>query len=194
MKEFTMQEAKDRFLNATFEHMVEFGLENTSVRDLCKKTGVSPGKLYYWFESKEEIYIAALKKGISDAAGGLFKYVFETLSEPEKFLGGFLDEVDKYKASLRVSYQAATSPIYGDKLKEKTLGFNSVYERNIIKLAEILDCDAKEIAPIIYILISILSDYIVWEDRAMSEMQIKYVYKMLVYAKNNGKTEENNEF
>lgn len=190
MKEMTMQEAKDRFLKTTFEHMVEFGLENTTVRDLCKRTGVSPGKLYYWFESKEEIYITALKNGISEAASGLFKFVFETLSEPEKFFGGFLDEVDKYKAHLRVSYQAATSPIYGEMLKEKTLGFNTVYEKNIIKLAEIMGCSPEEIAPIIYILISILSDYIVWEDRPMSEMQIRYVYKMLMQVKNKDKTED----
>ena len=42
--------------------------------------------------------------------------------------------MDKYKAHLRVSYQAATSPTYGEMLKEKTLGFNTVYEKNIIKV------------------------------------------------------------
>ena len=38
--------------------------------------------------------------------------------------------------------------------------------------------DLEDMLPMIYLLISILVDYVVWNDRASSQMQLNFLYKI----------------
>lgn len=179
MREQVVKDIEEEFLKPSFQYLVKNGLENTSVRDLCKEMNISYGSIYYWFDGKEDIYINVVKYGISKVADKLFKYAFETIHDPNLFLGNFLDEVDKYLMEFRLIYQVTASPVYGPALREKSTSFKEVYEEYIMKMSEISGGSVKDIAPIVYMLISILSDYIVWEDRGSSEMQLDYLLKIM---------------
>ena len=167
------------FLEPSFRYLVENGLENTSVRDLCKAMDISYGSLYYWFEGKDDIYISVVKYGIGKVAGKLFDYAFDTMQNPDIFFDTFLDEVSKYKAELRLVFQFATSPKYGKETRDKAEKFVAVYEKHIEKLSGIIGSTPEKVAPVIYMLISILVDFVVWEDRAASDMQMKFLYKIM---------------
>ncbi len=170
---------KTEFLEPSFKYLVANGLENTSVRDLCQEMRISYGSLYYWFENKDDIYFSVVKYGISKVADELFKMAFKKMKNPKLFFDTFLEEVDKYKMELRLVFQFATSPVYGTRMREKAEDFKFVYEKYISTLSDILGCDKEDVAPIIYILISILVDYVVWEDYEVSKMQLNYLYNMM---------------
>ena len=51
---------RDRILTAAKEVFAEKGLEGASIRGIAKACGYTPGAIYFYFESKEEIYAAML--------------------------------------------------------------------------------------------------------------------------------------
>ena len=105
MREQNTKDVKKEFLTTAFDYLVKHGLENTSVRDLCKETKISYGSIYYWFDGKDDIYINATKYGISKVAEALFDYAFEAMKDMKSFCDGFLDEVDKYKDEFRLIFR-----------------------------------------------------------------------------------------
>ncbi len=179
MRKRVVKNLETDFLEPSFKYLVKNGLENTSVRDLCRDMEISTGSIYYWFDDKDDIYINVVKHGISKVAGALFDVAFEKLENPEVFFDTFLDEVDKYKLEFRLIFQMTTSPVYGDRIREKAEDFKQVYEKYICRISDILGCKQETVTPIIYMLISILVDYVVWDDREVSEMQLKDLYDTL---------------
>lgn len=179
MREQAVKNVEKEFLEPSFKYLVKNGLENTSVRDLCREMNISYGSIYYWFEGKDDIYISVVKHGIAKVAGKLFETAFEKMQNPKLFFDTFLEEIEKYKMELRLVFQVTTSPVYGARMREKAEDFKSGYEKYIIKLAQIVDCEPKEMEPIIYMLISILVDYVVWEDYEVSKLQLNFLYNIM---------------
>ena len=179
MRNQVIKDVEKEFLEPSFKYLVKNGLENTSVRDLCKAMDISYGSLYYWFEGKDDIYISVVKYGIGKVADELFKVAFERLKTPEIFFDTLLEEVQKYKLELRLVFQFATSPEYGDETRKKAEDFIKIYEKYIVELAEIIGSTPQKVAPIIYMLISILVDYVIWEDTDASKMQMKFLYEVM---------------
>ncbi|MBR5218203.1 MAG: TetR/AcrR family transcriptional regulator [Clostridia bacterium] len=179
MREQAVKNIEKEFLEPSFKYLVKNGLENTSVRDLCKVMGISYGSLYYWFEGKDEIYISVIKYGTSKVATRLFGVAFERLQNPDFFCDTFLDEIDKCKSEFRLIMQATSSPVYGDRLRECAMDFKAIYNEHIEKLSKSTGCPVEEMTSIIYMLISILTDYVVWEDRESSQMLLNTICKHL---------------
>ena len=179
MRVKTNKDVEKEFLEPSFNYLVKSGLENTSVRDLCKAMGVSSGSVYYWFEDKDDVYIKAVKYGITRVADELFKVAFDKMQNPKLFFDTFLEEIDKYKLELRLIFQVTTSPVYGDRMREKAEDFKLAYEKYIEKLAVMLGCEPELLTPVIYMLISILVDYVVWEDCEVSKLQLEDLYETM---------------
>ena len=179
MRSQTIKDIEKEFLEPSFQYLVKNGLENTSVRDLCKAMGISYGSIYYWFEGKDDIYTSVVEYGIGKVATKLFNALFEKAHDPELFFNTFLNDIDNYIEELRLVFQFATSIEYGKVLRKKTEEFKDVYQKYIEELSAISGVSPEDMAPIIYMLISILVDYVVWQDRPVSEMQLKFLYKVM---------------
>lgn len=179
MNEQKRKDIKEKLVTTAFEYLVENGLENSSIRDLCKAIGISTGSMYYWFDGKESVYITAVKYGIHKVSSGLFQYALDTMHSPRKFFKGYLSEIDKYKNEFRLIIQVAASPVYGHVVRTNAIDFKVIYDKYIERLSEILGCTPTELAPIIYNLISILTDYVIWEDKEASVMQVEFLYESL---------------
>ena len=110
----------------------------------------------------------------------LFAFVLGSMPDMNKLFNSFLDELDKYKRELRLIFQLTTSPVYGEHMREQTIGFNQIYSDYINKISDANGFSPEDVAPIIYLLISIVSDYVVWEDAASSQMQLKFLCKLLM--------------
>ena len=180
MRVQAIKDVEKEFLEPSFTYLVQNGLENTSVRDLCKAMEISSGSIYYWFEDKDDIYISTVKYGIGKVAGSLFSTLFEKIHNPKMFFDTYLEEIDKYKMELRLVFQVTTSPVYGPRMREKAEDFKEVYNKYITELSSILKCKPETLVPVIYMLISILVDYVVWEDYEVSKLQLESLYEMLM--------------
>lgn len=179
MREQVVRDIKEEFLGTSFIYLVKHGLENTSVRDLCKAIGISTGSLYYWFDNKDDLYINSAKYGLEKVASSIFEYAFRELHDLKNFFDNVLDEIIKYKPELHLIYQVATSPVYGPRMREKADDLDIVYHKLIKHLAEILGCSPEPITPIVFMFISIILDYVIWEDYETTKMQLNYLYTIM---------------
>ena len=88
---------KSTFLEKVFPVLVDHGLENITIRELCKDARIVQGTLYYWFKDKTSIVCEAAQYGLKTVTDKIFEYVFSSLNDLRSFFSNCLDEVSKYK-------------------------------------------------------------------------------------------------
>ena len=64
-------------------------------------------------------------------------------------------------------------------MRNKAEDLNKTYEKYILELSEMINCPVEELAPVVFLFISSLLDYVVWEDKIVSTMQLEYLYGIL---------------
>ena len=73
----------------------------------------------------------------------------------------------------------AASPVYGAKIRAKSKDLNYIYDRYTRELAEILKCEESMLRPLVYLFISAVLDYVIWDEREKSQMQLEFIYSVL---------------
>lgn len=179
MAKLQNQELRHSFLDKCFSYLVKNGLENTSLRDLCKGTGISSGSLYYWFGNKDRLFLEATQYGLNSVSDSIFDFIFKHINDLDYFFENFLEEIDKHRMSLRYIYQVATSPIYGDSMRESAISFNSNYIRYADTLCDVFGCRTESVRPVVFMFASVILDYAVWGDLEVTKMQLGYVQNIL---------------
>lgn len=170
---------KNMFLEKVFPVLVEQGLENITIRELCKETRIVQGTLYYWFKDKTSIVCEAAQYGLKMVTDEIFDYVFASLSDLRGFFSNCLDEVSKYKKELRFVYQLAASPVYGEKIRATGKEFNLIYDKYTRRLSALLNCKEQTLKPLVYLFISAVLDYVIWDEKEKSQMQLELIYSVL---------------
>src|SRR5436305_9958855 len=52
---------KDRIVEAAYRTLVAHGYHDTSMKDIARAAGVAPGLAHYYFETKEDLLVAAIE-------------------------------------------------------------------------------------------------------------------------------------
>ena len=162
-----------------FPYLVERGLENITIREVCRGTGIVQGTLYYWFKYKTGIVCEAAQYGLKTVTDEIFEYVFASLNDLKGFFANCLDEISKYKKELRFIYQLAASPVYGEKIRKTGKDFNFIYDKYTHRLSLLLDCDEQTLKPLVYLFISAVLDYVIWDEKEKSQLELNFIYSAL---------------
>jgi AcrR family transcriptional regulator len=170
MKVSDKNNKKSDIVQHTWNHLLKYGLSKSSIGELCRETGLSQSSLYHWFENKDELWISAGKYGLSKVVDALFTYTFNHTNDIDTYFKCFLDEVDKYKLELRLAVQITTSPIYGERMRERSRGFRVFYKQYADKITEVFGCTELQANVFIYSIISVVIDYVVWDDKDIAQM------------------------
>src|SRR5438093_8324774 len=102
-------------LEAARKVFAKKGFSNATVDDIASAAGVAKGTIYLYYESKRDIYFAALKFGIEQMYSVLEEQL-KTVSTPEDklrtFIGVKLAYFDDTRDSLKIYYSPSpnTSP------------------------------------------------------------------------------------
>lgn len=182
----------EEVLDKVFTFLVKQGLENASVREICKGTGIVQGSLYYWFEDKTKIICEATKYGLEKVTDEIFKYVFSSIDDLQGFFENILDHVSIFKNELRFIYQMVASPKYGAQIRCDGKYFKSMYDQYAVELAERLGYDIDRVKPIVYLLVSAILDYAVWDDVENVKCEIDFISSIAssVFARSPSKENE----
>lgn len=166
-------------LDKIFSFLVKQGLEKVSIREICKGTGIAQGSLYYWFSDKTKIICETTEFGLKKVTDEIFEYVFSSIDDLPDFFENCLDHISPYKEELRFIYQMVASPQYGAQIRKDGKYFKDMYDRYAVKLAEHLNYDLDKVKPIVYLLISAILDYAVWDDKNNAQTEIDFIYSIL---------------
>ena len=56
-------QTKDRIVDAAYRTLVKRGYHETAMKDIAAEAGVAPGLAHYYFETKEDLLVAAIEHG-----------------------------------------------------------------------------------------------------------------------------------
>ena len=57
------EETRGRIIAGAYQTLIRQGYEATSVKDIAREAGVPPGLIHYYFTSKEDLLVAAIRYG-----------------------------------------------------------------------------------------------------------------------------------
>ncbi len=118
LKPEVQQQRRERILDAAEHCFARTGFHRTTMHDICREAGVSPGALYVWFDSKE-----ALIAGISERDRAEFAERFEALASAPDFLEAlrtlaqqyFLEEpADSHRMCIEIGLESTRNPRVGE--------------------------------------------------------------------------------
>jgi len=98
MKALIKESRSDHIIEHAKEVFFKKGYSMTAISDVCKSAGCSRTTLYSYFESKENLYLAVVKKTLSEFLGHFAALDLEGKSGIERVLtlaGGYLDYASK---------------------------------------------------------------------------------------------------
>src|SRR4029453_14508682 len=81
---------RDQILTAAHGVFASRGFKDATVGDIAEAAGIAKGTLYLYFKSKEDIYWAALNRGL-DELHALTKSAIEPRARPREKLHAFID-------------------------------------------------------------------------------------------------------
>ena len=169
---------RENFLEMTFAYLVSNGLENTSVRNLCKSTGISTGSVYYWFkDGKDELFIEAAKYGLEKIIRNMFRYSLDNIQNLKNFFDNSLETVEEYKKQLRFICQMATSMAYGEEIRKAVFDIKSECYDYITQLAEKLGSDVQTVEPLVQLYISFIINFIMWGNKTDTKENFSRLYE-----------------
>ena len=175
-----MSDKKKEIIKTTWEYLLEKGLSNASIGDLCREAGLAQSSLYYWFENKDDIWISAGKYGLSKVVDALLAFTLGKTNDIRNYFETLLDEVEKYKYELRLAVQITTSPHFGARMRDKSMDFRLLYEEYGKKLISIFGCTPEQTEVFIYSVIAYVIDYAIWDDREKTQMLLDNLYNRTI--------------
>ena len=180
MDSFDVSDRKKEVTEAAWQYLLSTGIGNASVRELLRDTGLGQSTLYNYFKNKDDIWVSAGKYGISKVVSALFSYTLNHIGNVRKYFDTFLDEVEKYKYELRLAIQITTSPVFGNRMRDKAMDFRLWYERYAQKLIDAFNCSHAQAETFIYSIIAYVIDYAIWDDREKTQMLLENLYERIL--------------
>lgn len=176
-KKTAVEKSESELLADCFHCLSEKGLEKTTMRDFYQSTGLGISSFYWRFSGKDEVVIEATYRGLRDITAALFCVAVQNLNSLSQLLDRFKEAADGYIKDIRLIYQVASSPVYGDALREKAKGLSSYYREITELIAKKINRPADALFPYVTLFIATIREYVIWEDEAITGNNIRRIYE-----------------
>jgi AcrR family transcriptional regulator len=109
----------ETIIDAAYKVFFKYGYQKTSMDDIAKEAMIGKGTIYYYFSTKEEIFIEVLKRIDADIIKKLKKKIAKAPTVEEKLLVFYLEPF-KHVETAHKAFQVwqEESPVFLTKLKE----------------------------------------------------------------------------
>lgn len=142
-RERERKKRKDAIKRAALELFSQRGYTKATAAEIAKLTGLSKGLIYYYFDSKQQIFEEILQDAFSDLLSKLEKIKISN-KEPIKKLEAFIEtEVRFYKRNKKI-HSLITSLMTGPLLKEHEYTYVELFKEKHREEGKILEDILKE--------------------------------------------------
>lgn len=172
---------KEVVLQQCFECLTEKGIESITIKDFSTATGMAMSSIYYWFEDKDEIVLDAVEWGLRENVDKIFNFAFSYSPDLKDVCDGILKIAQDKKREFRLIFQVATSPQYGDKIREFAKHLEHVYKRYTEQLSKELNVSFDELYPYINMSVSSFVDCVIWDDWEKLKLELNCLVKNIVH-------------
>lgn len=173
-----MMESIDRkkeIVNNCLELLVEKGLTQTTTRDLSKAMKLKSGGMYYYFASKDELIIACAEEAVIRVENKLFTSALKDTLNPKQMIARLQENAVEMSPTMKFFVSVCTDKRYAESMKPVLERVSKRYLDYACKFAESIDVDEKEITPFIYMMITAISNYMVFGEESFVSPQLRAV-------------------
>ncbi len=106
------QEKRDRIVRVAIEEFANNGFENTSIQQIAKKSGISVGSVYKYFDNKETLFTMVVQQGLSsleELLMGLADSPEDIIIKAETIIRALLDFSREQPELIKLYCQLTTS-------------------------------------------------------------------------------------
>lgn len=174
-----MMKCEESYLKIFFDCMVANGIEKTSMRNFSEASGLSISSIYYRFEDKDELIMETAYWGLGTIVKEIFWIAVLKIENYDELFSSVFKNIELRKNRLRLIYQLATSPMYGERFLKKSYHIADIYDAYIEMMAKRLKCSPKDVEPYVRLFIAATREYILWGDSALANQQFTFIYEAL---------------
>lgn len=174
------ESSREDILKKCFDCLTESGLEQTTIRTLCEATGLTASSLYYRFNDKDDIVFEAAFYGLETITKELFWLAVQNVDNFEELFQSFLAQLELLKMKIKLIYQVAASPKYGERFRAKATTLTSIYDKYTVMLSKHLHCSDIGLRPYVNLFIAVVREYVVWDNKAHVQEELQFIYDKAV--------------
>lgn len=133
---------RDEILKESFELISRNGYDNTSIAMICETVGVKKPTFYYYFKSKEDLYLTLVNEFLHGDEANIFDlsvdkadYKTRLLAYGLDFIGNLKSNTDLSNFIIELYIQAKRTGFLSDNVHEMNNAFNDEIKK-IIELGE----------------------------------------------------------
>lgn len=114
--------SREQIISAAMEEFSEFGFAKATINSICRNGEISKGKLYHYYESKEDLYCACIEYCYEKIAPHMESFVADTAKTLEENIISYFElwqsfwSENKVMINLMVESKVLPPPGIGEKL------------------------------------------------------------------------------
>lgn len=174
------QDRRREVIESCLELFISKGLSETSTRDLSRALKLQNAGLYYYFQSKTDAVIACFEGALFQIEIGVLLPFINDIDDLDQAMDNLLSRASELKEYLRFVVEAYVSLSYRDALRPSIDRMRKRIKQYSKKLASKLNCSPAEIEPYMHMMISAVTEFMIFEDKKRIGLQLEIVQSELL--------------
>ena len=105
----------------------------------------------------------------------MFDFAIKHIGNIDELCNGFVEYISDYKSQIRLVFQVATSPVYGDEMRSHINKISLLYDAYAKKISTYFKLPYDILRTLVDNFISAIVDYVIWEDLSKIKRQMDYI-------------------
>lgn len=170
-------ERRREVINICLDHFIERGLYATSTRSLSSALKLQNAGLYYYFSSKDEAVIACAEEATIRLENELIVAALDNLSDLDRMMRLLEEKAEEMAPTMRFLTSVCSSETYRRAVRPVLDQMAVRYGQYADQLAQSLECGKKEVEAYLYMIITAVSNYMIFGEKQYIAPQMNFVKK-----------------
>lgn len=166
---------RKEIIEKCLQFLVVKGLTQTTTRDLSKAMELKSGGMYYYFHSKDDLIIACAEEAIILIENSLIIPALSEVVQPKIMMEHLQTNALNLAPTMKFFVSVCTDERYAENIKPVLDRVGQRYTQYASRFAEALKSDVKEITPFVYMMITAISNYMVFGEASFVSPQLRAV-------------------
>ena len=159
-------------INICLDHFIENGLDS-STRSLSGALKLQNAGLYYYFDSKDDAVLACAEAAAIRLEETLLAPALKDLGNPDIMFKRLQSRADEMTPTMRFLVSVCVNGKYKERMKPALHRLDQRYEHYADMISEKLGCKKEDIAPYVYLVITAVANYMIFEEDVFISPQME---------------------
>ena len=182
-------ERKTEVLNMFLDTLIAKGVSDTTVRDLSASINLQSAGMYYYYQTKEELIVACAEEAALRLEDNLISPALHDIEKPHQLITKLLLRAEEMAPTMKFLIQVCATPKYEHLIKPAIDRLSERYVFYSKKFADKLNCRVDDVSPYMYMCITAITNFMVFDTKEYIEPQmviIENALNRLLQAKKKG--------